>query len=120
MLVIKLVVASFNEHLEERKEESLAISNRDKWRAKPIVRESAKSNETGKYLQDQEEDLLQNVQSLDISQKEISVQDQLKTSQVERGYQGSVQTTLNCYDGSPMKWLSWIGLYKPLLHFVTE
>ena len=110
------VVADLNEHLEERKEESLAISNRDKWRAKPIVRESAKSNETGKYLQDQEEDLLQNVQSLDISQKEISVQnqqrqkesypddwidryasgqDQLNTSNAERGYQGSVQLVSN-------------------------
>ena len=40
------VVADLNEHLEERKEESLAISNRDEWHAKPIVRESAKSNET--------------------------------------------------------------------------
>ena len=112
-----LVVASFNEHLEERIEEkSSAMSNREKWQAKPVAGESAKGNETGKYILDQEEDLLQNVQSLDISQKEISVQnqqrqkesypddwidrnasgqDQLNTSNAERGYQGSVQLVSN-------------------------
>ena len=73
-----LVVADLNEHLEERKEESSAISNREKWQAKPVAGESAKGNETGKYLLDREEDLLQNVQSLAINQKEISVQEQQK------------------------------------------
>ena len=112
-----LVVASFNEHLEERKEEkSSAMSNREKWQAKPVAGESAKGNETGKYILDQEEDLLQNVQSLDISQKEISVQnqqrqkesypddwidrnasgqDQLNTSNAERGYLVS-NSSLTC------------------------
>ena len=65
------VVGELEEHLEERKEGSLAMSNRKKWQAKPVAEESAKGKETGKYLLDQEEDLLQNVQSLDISRISI-------------------------------------------------
>ena len=132
---VMLALMKLGKHLEEKKEESLAMSNREKWQAKPVTGESAKGKETGKYLHDQEEDLLQNVQSLDISQKEISIQNQQRqkvsypddwidryvsgqeqpnTSKTERSYQSSVQ--LECYNGSPMEWFKWIGLYKVKVH----
>ena len=59
-------------------EESLAMSNREKWQAKPVAGKSAIAEEPEKYLLDRKEDLLQNVQSLAINRKEFSVQDQQK------------------------------------------
>ena len=38
----------------------------------------------------------------------VSGQDQLKTSKAEKSGQG--------YDGSPMKWYRWIGLYQATIH----
>ena len=65
------VVAAVDEYIKEE-EENVAISNREKWQVKPVAGEK----ETETYLLDREEDLLQNAQSLAISQEEISVQDQ--------------------------------------------
>ena len=46
----------------------------------------------------------------------MSKKDKLKTSKAERGYQGSIQTTLERFDGSLMELFRWIGLYKALVH----
>ena len=95
---MRLVVGKLRKHLKGRRheesldeEESFAMSNREKWQARPVAGESAKGKEPEKYLLDREEDLLQNVQSLAFNQKEISVQDQLNTSNGERAYLNTVQ-----------------------------
>ena len=111
------------------------MSKREKWQAKSFVEERAKGNKTGRSLINPEEDLLQNVKSLAISQDKIPVQnqqrqkksypddwvdeyvsgqDQLTTSKAEKDSQGSIQ--LECYDGSPIEWFCWIGLYQALVH----
>ena len=79
---LRVVVGKLRKHLKGRRheessdeEETLAMSNRKKWQAKPVAGENAKGKEPEKYLLDREEDLFQNVQSLAINQKEISVQD---------------------------------------------
>ena len=87
------------------------MSKREKWQAKSFVEERAKGNKTGRSLINPEEDLLQNVKSLAISQDKIPVQnqqrqkksypddwvdeyvsgqDQLTTSKAEKVYQSSI------------------------------